>query len=105
MTLPLSLAAYEDCTDYMQRAIDAEKGIRVKVPDHGSAMRLRSRLHMARSLDRKNNRDLLPEDDPLYGKSEFDPLVVRFEAEGDEEWVRIEKMSAIAAAEHEVEEL
>jgi len=85
-----SRTAYEDCFDLWNRALDSPRGIQVLISDFGAARHLRTRLHYARSLDRAQSREVYEVEDPQYGTSPFDPLVVRFREHDGRCWVRIE---------------
>lgn len=102
MPLSTSKAAYEDCFGLFNRALTSTVGIRAKCADRGEAFQLRMRLHYARGLHRDETRQVYEPDDPLYGISPFDNLIVREPQEiNGEWWVYIEQRHATV----EVEEL
>ena len=88
-----SRLAYRDCYEVLDKALRNTKGIKVKVPDHGSGNNYRLRLHMARSIDRKDNQATYPEEHKLHGRSVYDPLVIRLRQEGKNWWMYVEKFS------------
>lgn len=85
MTAPATRLAYNDAFDAMNRALDDPTGIRIQVASKAEAYTLRSRLHYARRVDRSDNSHL-DESDELYGRSVYDPLVVRIKQDVEEEW-------------------
>jgi len=105
MALSESIAAYEDCFEYFERAQASERGIRIIVSDYKQACLLRIRLNQARVLQRREAMRIYEREDPRYGKSENDRyrVTLRPVAEGEEgHWVYIEPW---AQAVVDVEEL
>lgn len=94
MSASTSRLAYQDAYDILDQAVENSVGIRVQVPDEGAGFNLRLRLHQARSIVRKENKEIYPEDHKLYGRSIYDPLVIRIKKEATKWWMYIEKMSA-----------
>lgn len=86
-----SRLAYDDCYELFDKALETDKGIRVRMRDEGEAWDYRLRLYCARTVDRKDNRIERKKDDPLYSRSVYDPLVVRVRTEKGETWLYIEK--------------
>ena len=74
MTISKSRGSYTDCMDIMDQALEDDRGIRIAQRDFDSANFLRMRVHMARSLDRKTNREIYPVDDFKHNTSVYDPL-------------------------------
>lgn len=101
MTTPTSRAAYRPYYELLDRAMEAEKGIRVRVSDFGEAYQLRVKLHTARTLDRTLSRETYDLGDPKYGVSIYDGLVVKVKQDGDDVVVEIAPGVAIG----EVEEI
>lgn len=93
MPTSTSRLSYQDCYDIFNAALANERGIRFEVPDFGAGNQLRVRLHYARSIDRKENREAYATDHKLYGRSIYDPLVVRLRNEDRKWWIIIEKFS------------
>ncbi len=94
MTAPTTRLSYGDAFDAFDRAKDDPKGIRLRFSDFAAAATFRSRLHNARSVDRRDNTTIYELGDALYGRSVYDPLIVRIRQ--DEEslwWVYIEHTS------------
>jgi len=105
MALSDAMAAYDDCYEYFDRAIAAEKGIRILVADESAAYHLRLRINKARVLQREESRRIYPPTDPRYGKSENDRFRITMHptAEGDGGyWVYIEPWAQTIS---EIEEL
>lgn len=105
MSLPTSLAAYEDCAEQFERAAASAKGIRILFSDETQALNFRFRMNMARKLLRAEACRIYDPEDTRYGKCEYDGLKVRIvpTAENDgKAWVYIEPHSAQIL---EVEEL
>jgi hypothetical protein len=101
MSTSTSKSAYADCFDLFDRALAAPRGIRNRCEDDGVAYQLRGRLHTARKLSRLEAFEIYEADDPLYGQSPYDHLVVKIkEAEGGW-WVYIEPRRVVG----EVQEL
>jgi hypothetical protein len=94
MSLPQTRLAYTTEFEAFDKALADDKGIRVKVDDRAAAETLRSRLHYARQLDRRDNTQLYEEDDPMHGRSPYDILIcrIREDTEGGI-WVYIKKSS------------
>lgn len=85
MTAPTTRLAYNDAFEAMNKALDDPTGIRIQVGSLPEAYTLRSRLHYARRIDRRDNTNL-EETDELYGRSAFDPLIVRIKQDEEGEW-------------------
>lgn len=91
MTAPATRLAYNDAFEAMNKALDDPTGIRIQVGTLAAAYTMRSRLHYARQIDRRDNSSL-PEDDELYARSAFDVLIVRIKADVEGKyWVYIER--------------
>ena len=93
MATSTSRLAYNDCFDVLDEALANKKGIRVEVPDWNTGNYYRLRLHSARAIDRKDNKETYPDDHKLYGRSIYDQLVVRLREEGKKWWMYIERFS------------
>lgn len=95
MTASTSRLSYQDCFDVLDQALEDTKGARVKFEGYSSASYFRSRLHNARQIDRKDNRDIHSEDmtHPMFGRSVYDKLIVRIVPETEFHWVYIEHSS------------
>jgi hypothetical protein len=77
MSAPTSILAYDDCFDLMNQALEDPAGIRVKFGNDGDATHFRIRLNKARALMREQNKSVYGPDEPMHGKSTYDPLVFR----------------------------
>src|SRR6266576_3824526 len=84
---------HQDCFDLMDQAIANVKGTRIKFPDHGAAWHFRLRLHKARRIDREDNTRTFERDHPMYGRSIYDPLVVKIRVIDGDTWLYLEKLS------------
>ncbi len=94
MPLNTSRLAYEDCYELLNRAMAAPNGIRAAcgVGDDGIgvAYYLRTRLHYARTLARRESMQIYEETDPEYGISPYDHLVIKIKDGDGQWWVYIE---------------
>lgn len=77
MPISSSPLAYADCYDAMYRALEDDRGVRLKVDTRGNAEFLRMRLNTARAINREENAKTYPKGEPLHGRSEFDKLMFR----------------------------
>lgn len=71
-----SMLAYEDIRELMDRAISSENGVATIVDTYGAAIRLRQRIYAFRNLSRKQSTKIYQLDDPMFGKTVYDNLVV-----------------------------
>jgi hypothetical protein len=85
MSYNRSPLAFDDVREAFERALGAPKGIRVVCKDRGAAFVLRSRFNYFRTLDREENRKTYQPDDPMYGKSVYDRLILRIPPKGDKD--------------------
>jgi hypothetical protein len=93
MSLNNSRRSYDDCFALFDRALEADRGIRVEVDDIRAANYLRMRMHHARSIDRGENRVIHADPgDAMHGKSIYDIFVVRIEDAAPKAWVYIDKV-------------
>lgn len=104
MTTSNSRLAYDDAFEFMERAFEAaEKGkiLRRKfyekedtIENRGAAIQFRARIHQARVIDRKDNKELYPEKEhPLHGRSKYDILSAQIRLEGDCIFLYMRKIS------------
>lgn len=91
MTISNHLGAYLDCIKLLDQATEDTKGVRVQVPDDGSAIHFRMRLHRARTLNREYNAKVYAEDHPMHNASVYDKLIVRIREIEGITWVYIEQ--------------
>jgi hypothetical protein len=94
MSLPDRIAAYDDCFTIFDAAL--ETGTRVCFATYGEAHIFMMRMHMARDLQRKETKRMYPPEDPRWGKTLYDRLIVRSPRKDDngEYWVYIEAAHA-----------
>ena len=71
-----SLAAYGDCRDLLDRALEAPMGVRIKLDTAAAAVRLRWRLNYYRKRDREESKTIFAADDPRWGMSVYDGLSI-----------------------------
>lgn len=77
MPLPKSLAAYPDCQEALDRALDSSKGVKIK-PDK-SPWRLQLRLRYFITRVREENKKVYPPEHPMHGASPYDAMSIRVE--------------------------
>jgi len=90
MSSPISRAAYQDCFDFFDRAVESRNGIRFQVPNESVAINQRMRLHMARKIARDESERLYSPDHPSHGISPYDTHQVLIRSDGEAWWVYIE---------------
>lgn len=92
MSISTAKSAYRDCFEIFDQALEADRGIRIGNDDKGAAMQLVTRLQYARTLDRRDSREMYNQGDPGYNTSVYDSLVIRRpRLEDDMWWVYIER--------------
>lgn len=75
--MPVSnqIGSYRDCYGILDRAIEAERGTRIRCALQADATKLRARLNQARILHRKMNTGIYSDPShPMHGRSEYDEL-------------------------------
>lgn len=95
MSQPNTLLAYADCIERYEQALADPKGIRIPVKDLDQGTFLRSRLHYCRALDRRKNSETCNPGDPLFGRSAYDPFVIRIKHEGAQVYLYIEPVGVM----------
>lgn len=97
MSSSTSPLAYTDCYTALDKAVAEEFGARIPVPNENAAIYLRMRMHQARQIDRNRNKEIYKDqpDHPMYGRSEYDPLRLTVEHEGDQWYLMLAKFDAI----------
>jgi hypothetical protein len=95
MTTSNSRLAFHDCIEAYDRALADDFGCRIKMKNYNAAVHFRMRLHTARNLDRRDNKQLYSdrEDHPLYGRSVYDVLTCKLANKEGHWWVYIQKMT------------
>jgi hypothetical protein len=91
MSLPSSLLSYEPQLQFMDIALDEERGARMFFTKESSAEHFRMRCNYARVLHREENKKIHEEGMPLHGKSEYDVLVFTIKTSPDGFWCYAEK--------------
>lgn len=86
MSLPNSLRAYDDCKALFDAALADPKGARCRKDTYDECMRLRTRMHYYRTLDRKANCDTYPSGHAMHGTSAFDPFICQILRGEDGDW-------------------
>lgn len=90
MTASTSRAAYNDCFEIFDRALERGR-LRIGYATRGEAHQIYNRLQYSRVLDREENQRIYEADDPKWGVSAYDPLIVRApREEGGKWWVYVE---------------
>jgi hypothetical protein len=102
MSASKSRIAYEDCYKLFEQALISRAGIRIKLPNAGDSYSLRVRLNQARRIDRVDNMETYPEGHRLYGRSQYDQIVVRRGETDGQHWLELLKIDEIV---YDVEEL
>ncbi len=92
MSLNNSRRSYDDCFSLFDRALEADRGIRIEVDDIRAANYLRMRMHHARTIDRRDNKLIYPDpEDAMHGRSIYDVFVIRIEDGEPKAWVYLDK--------------
>lgn len=93
MAFNQSPLAFDDLKPHFDRALEAEKGIKIVCDSFAQATILRARFNYYRKLDRQANTKVYEADHPLYGKSLYDKLILRVPKKGtvDSHCLYIEK--------------
>lgn len=77
MAYNTSINAYPDIRSALDQALASAKGVRLRFPDERAAMTFKGRVHSFRYQDRKENKKIYAEDHPMWGRSAYDPLMVK----------------------------
>lgn len=75
MGVTKSPMAFEDCREAFERAMAAERGVKITFPTVREAVAFRARLNTFRMHNRRANEKIYPEGSELHGWSEYDALV------------------------------
>src|SRR5258706_13433765 len=75
MSISTSRLSYQDCIEFMDKAMEDDKGARIIFGIRDNATFFRMRCHAARQINRKDNRLIYSAVDPLYDASMYDKLV------------------------------
>lgn len=108
MSVTTAKAAYADCFDVLDRALTSPHGVRQSAKTRSAAKHQHTRLNYARAISRNESKEIYSKDDPNYGTSAYDTLIIRspvFEKkdllEEGKWWIKIEPRKV----EGDVEEL
>jgi hypothetical protein len=80
----------------MEKALEDQKGIRIKYATEQDAWLYRLRLHNARKIDRKDNQENYEVGHGMHGRSIYDQLIMRLRPVlngNGAYWLRIEKLT------------
>jgi hypothetical protein len=77
MPYPSSPLSYGDVKELLDKALDAERGIKLIFDKHGYAINMRQRASRFRAMDRESNKKVYPEGHPMHGRSAYDTLAFR----------------------------
>lgn len=102
MSTSKSRLGYVDCFELFDKALNANKGVRINNLDAGSSWRLRLRLNKARRIDRIDNTETYPEGHLLYGRSLYDKIVITRAQDEDGWYLELIKVEGIV---YDVEEI
>lgn len=75
MGLSKSLLSYKDVQDLCDRAMQAERGIKVKPGGSMSPQTLRDRIYHFRKMQRAENAKIYPPGEPMHGVCPYDELM------------------------------
>lgn len=76
MALSKNITEYEDCREYLDRALVATTGTRIKLPSNGGAVHLRQRLYKLRQLEKVRSLELYEIGDERRNKTPYDNLAI-----------------------------
>lgn len=79
-----SLAGTQHIRAIADRTLEATKGLQIKVPTKGDAIRMRAQFNNLRMSDRRQSKIMYKEDDPRYGTSAYDSIETRLEEKDGE---------------------
>jgi len=78
MGQPNTLAASQHIfTSMIYPALESPRGLSFEFPTAGEAHYYYMRLQNIRGKERKQNREVYPQGDPMHGKSSFEDLVIQ----------------------------
>lgn len=77
--------AFEDVRDAFDRALAAERGIKITCETRAEVVRLRSRFNYFRKMNRADNKTTYPEGHRLHNNSAYDELILRIPPKGTPE--------------------
>jgi hypothetical protein len=77
MSLSNSRLAYDDCEKFLEKALDAERGVRLPYRTSGEAEYFRMRCNQFRAIDRSDNKSVHEPGALMHGKSVYDELTLK----------------------------
>jgi hypothetical protein len=83
MALSNSILAYADCSEFLERALDAERGARIPFLAETEARYWRMRCNQFRTLHREQNRQIHEIGTKMHGVSEYDELTMTIKQSSD----------------------
>ena len=86
MALSNSTLAYTDCKEFLERAVDAERGARIPFKTEKEAEYWRMRCNQFRKLDRIDNLAIHEFGSKMHGKSEYDVISMVIKESPDGYW-------------------
>jgi len=86
--MPLSnqVAAYKDCYELFDAAVNNEKGARALIGDHNKALMFRMRMNHSRVLLRDQSKRAYDRTHSLWGTCEYDAFIVRIKEDEEGQW-------------------
>jgi len=93
MALSTSILAYNDCKDFLEKAVDDSKGARLPFRNETDANYYRMRCNQFRKLDRIQNAMIYDIGAKMHGHSEYDQLTLTIKQSSDGYfWVYAQKL-------------
>jgi len=83
MALSNSILAYNDCREFLERAVEDPKGARLPFGSSRNAEYWRMRCNQFRSLDREQNKRIYEPGHKMWGVSEYDTLTLTIRYSAD----------------------
>lgn len=97
MALSKQIAAYSDCIERLDQAVDDPQGIRLLFPGEKPAKLFQMRCIRARHITRELSKRIYPREDPKHNATPYDALTIRNPEPAAEDdgtfWVKIERIS------------
>jgi hypothetical protein len=79
LPMPKSMAAYADCEEHFERALNSANGIAITLATPSEAHSLRHKMNTYRAQLRRNSKRVYPEDDSRHGTSPYDAYRLTFD--------------------------
>jgi hypothetical protein len=83
MSLSTSILAYQDCKEFLERAVEDDKGARIPFRTEADANFWRMRCYQCRKLDREQNAMIYDLGHKMHGHSVYDELAMTIKFSGD----------------------